>query len=131
MSVLQQAPTGDRLAAVTRDLARPRGGKPPYGYRARGGQLIPHPGEQAIIAAALDMRADGLTLRAIGARLDRLGYTTRQGRPWQPSAVASLLHQAALDDTHTAPTRPPAGTVTSPTNGAQLHGRQKGGNNHH
>ena len=100
------------------------GGRPPYGFRFRNGKLIPHADEQAVIAAAEDMRADGLSLRAIGARLDRLGYATRYGRPWHPGSVASLLHQAALAAERARRSTPAsAGPLSSPTITAPNPGR--------
>ena len=38
-----------------------------------------------------ELRAAGLTLRAIAGRLDREGHTTRTGRPWNPVQVGRVL----------------------------------------
>jgi DNA invertase Pin-like site-specific DNA recombinase len=88
-------------------------------YKARGGTLggarPEHPGltrearlegtRAASVAAAIGkrsayedllpevmgMRTAGLSLRAIARRLDADGYTTRQGKPWNPQQVARVL----------------------------------------
>ena len=52
----------------------------------------------AIAARALPMaeslRADGLTLRQIAARLNQSGVATARGGRWQPQQVANLLRRA-------------------------------------
>jgi DNA invertase Pin-like site-specific DNA recombinase len=88
-------------------------------YKARGGTLggarPEHPGltrearlegtRAASLAAAMgkrsayedllpeviEMRTAGLSLRAIARRLDEDGYTTRQGKAWNPQQVARVL----------------------------------------
>ena len=38
-------------------------------------------------------KAEGLSLRAIAAKLNAEGHTTRRGRPWNPVQVARVLGQ--------------------------------------
>ena len=38
-----------------------------------------------------ELRAEGLSLRVIAARLNEGGHTTRGGRPWNPMQVARVL----------------------------------------
>jgi hypothetical protein len=38
-----------------------------------------------------DLKAEGLSLRAIAARLNDMGETTRLGRPWNPMQVSRVL----------------------------------------
>ena len=92
-------------------------------YRARGGllgaarpegrRLTPELGakgrararevQRAAVAAAYadlagelaGLRADGLSLRAIAARLNADGHTTRRGKPWNPVQVARVLGRAS------------------------------------
>ena len=40
------------------------------------------------------LKADGLSLRAIAAKLNAGGHTTRQKRPWNPVQVARVLRRA-------------------------------------
>jgi DNA invertase Pin-like site-specific DNA recombinase len=69
------------------------GGEPPYGWQlaADGVHLDPHPDEQAIVREALELKAAGLSLRTIGARLAARGILPRQGRAWNPKTVRDLL----------------------------------------
>jgi recombinase len=53
--------------------------------------VAPHPDEQAIIREALELKAAGLSLRTIGARLAAGGLLPRQGSAWHPKTVRDLL----------------------------------------
>ena len=92
-------------------------------YRARGGllgaarpdgrRLTPELGvkgrararevQRAAVAAAYadladdlaTLRAEGLSLRTIAARLNADGHTTRRGQPWNPVQVARVLGRAS------------------------------------
>ncbi|HZV26219.1 MAG TPA: recombinase family protein [Acidothermaceae bacterium] len=68
------------------------GGRPPYGYRAAGGELVPDEGEQAIIARARTLAAGGRSLREIAAVLEDSGVRPRTvGARWHPRTVRALL----------------------------------------
>ena len=69
------------------------GGEPPYGWRlaADGVHLDPHTDEQAIVREALELSAEGLSLRKIGAPLAARGLLPRQGKAWNPKTVRDLL----------------------------------------
>jgi DNA invertase Pin-like site-specific DNA recombinase len=62
---------------------------------ARGGGRAAHERADAAYADLAAMlavlRAEGLSLRAIAARLNEEGHTTRGGRPWNPVQVARVL----------------------------------------
>ena len=51
----------------------------PYGWRAEGGRLVPCDPEQRIIARVTELRAAGLSVRAIAAGLAMEGVETRSG----------------------------------------------------
>jgi DNA invertase Pin-like site-specific DNA recombinase len=90
---------GERTAeamAYKRQQREYTGGEPPYGWRlaADGIHLDPHRAEQAIIGEALALKAAGLSLRKIGARLAARGLLPRQGRSWNPKTVRDLLQAA-------------------------------------
>lgn len=70
------------------------GGIPPYGWRAEGGALVKDESEQAVRRRIQRMRRRGLSLRAIGAELDRAGVATRRGGQWHANAVARALRRA-------------------------------------
>jgi putative DNA-invertase from lambdoid prophage Rac len=79
----------DAVAEVERDMARERlaivkadkrqlgrylGGSRPFGFKADAeGRLIEDPAEQAVIGQMKAMRAEGMSLRAIAARLAEAG----------------------------------------------------------
>ncbi len=47
-----------------------------------------------LLPSIMALKADGLSLRAIAAKLTEAGHTTRRGRPWNPVQVASVLERA-------------------------------------
>lgn len=68
------------------------GGKPRYGYRAEGGDLIPDETEQAVIIRVGALRDQGKSLREIAAVLDSEGVQPRTaGAKWHPATVSGLL----------------------------------------
>jgi DNA invertase Pin-like site-specific DNA recombinase len=69
------------------------GGRPPYGYAAAGGHLLPRPEEQAVIARAKDLRRGGGSLRAICSSLEAEGFHPRSGSQWHPVQVSRMLDE--------------------------------------
>lgn len=74
-----------------------RVGEIPYGYRLApdGIHLVEHEAEQEVISAVLEYRTAGLTYRAIAERLERRGFTNREGRPFHPQTVSNIFKAAA------------------------------------
>ena len=72
-----------------------RVGSIPYGYRVDGDgkTLIPDATEQEILAHVRQLEADGLSLRAIAARLEAAGYRSR-GNGWHPQTIKNILAAA-------------------------------------
>lgn len=73
---LERDQTRERVTTVKRDQkARGRylGGKVPFGFRLEGGELVPEPGEQAMIGRIRRLSGQGLSLRAIQAELNKRG----------------------------------------------------------
>jgi DNA invertase Pin-like site-specific DNA recombinase len=70
-------------------------GEVPMGFRRNGKALETDPREAEVVAAVCELRAAGMTLRAIGAELARLGYSTRKGGPIQTTQVARILAREA------------------------------------
>jgi len=70
-----------------------RVGAVPYGWAldVDGVHLAPFAAEQKAISLAAELRAAGLSLRKVGAELQRRGILTRNGRPWQAQQVKGLL----------------------------------------
>lgn len=89
---------GERTSAALRHMADQGayiGGAVPFGYRlGPDGRLTEHADEQAVIREAHALRAEGLSLRAVAARLHVGGFRTRSGRTFAPVQVARMLTAA-------------------------------------
>jgi hypothetical protein len=53
--------------------------------------LVENPFEKQIIITALDMIVEDCPLSQIADELNRRGYKTREGKPWTPSVLFTLL----------------------------------------
>lgn len=64
----------------------------PYGYETAedGKTLVENEAEQAVIRLVRKLRAEGLSLRKIGARLTELGHHPRKGGAWPPQTISNL-----------------------------------------
>jgi DNA invertase Pin-like site-specific DNA recombinase len=85
-------------AALAAKAARgERAGGVPYGYRlaADGVRLEADAAEQAVLAEVRELRAAGLSHRAIVAELGGRGLISRAGRPFEQTQVARMLARAA------------------------------------
>lgn len=89
---------GERTAAAMQHMraeGRYTGGKAPYGYRlADDGALVPDEHEQNVIASARELRAAGLSLRAVASTLAERGLTARSGRALGAQAIAAMVGDA-------------------------------------
>ena len=83
-------------------------GSPPYGHRADGGRLVPIPDEQAVLDRIRQMRAEGASLRVIGATLSAEGFSPRPSKlrrhdGWAPETLRRIV--ARLDPPNQQPER--------------------------
>ena len=84
------------------------GGGPPYGWAAVRGDLVKIPDEQSVIRRMRKMRADGMSLRQIGAALEAQGYRSRAPHgKWRPGTISDILARVEL-------TRPPVKNGADP-----------------
>jgi DNA invertase Pin-like site-specific DNA recombinase len=69
--------------------------QPPYGWRlsADGNHIEPEPREQATVALARRLRRSGMSLRRIGHRLAKRGYTPRTAKYWHPQTITSITRE--------------------------------------
>lgn len=86
---------GERTSAAMLDMRARRlytGGPVRYGYRvaADGASLVVDEPEQAVLRAVRDLRASGLSLRAVAAALAERGMLTRSGTPFAASGISRL-----------------------------------------
>jgi Recombinase len=65
----------------------------PYGLRVSDDctGLVESQAERQIIITALDMIVEDCPLSQVADELNRRGHTTREGNPWTPSALFTLL----------------------------------------
>ena len=65
----------------------------PYGLRVADdcSGLVESQAERQIIITALDMIVEDRPLSQVAEELNRRGHTTRDGQPWTPSALFTLL----------------------------------------
>jgi DNA invertase Pin-like site-specific DNA recombinase len=80
--------------AVRRARGQPTS-HPPWGTRVEGGRLVSEPREAEVAARVAALRAQGLTVRAIHARLLAEGVVGRRGRPLAVSSVGVLVQRCA------------------------------------
>jgi hypothetical protein len=61
------------------------------------GELVKIPGEQLGIRAILKMRDNGMSLRAIGARLEEMGVPSRAAhKKWRPDTIRVIVERERL-----------------------------------
>lgn len=101
------------------DMGGYTGGRPPYGWRAREGELEPSPPEQAVVKRIRRLYHDGLSIRAIAAELnaDGIGRADRGGQ-WQFEQVRRVLIRAGdLVPSSTTHKRSSPGSLPPPAPG--------------
>lgn len=79
--------------AVIRARGQKTGGGVPYGYRVDvdGRTLVAVDSEQATIARARQLAAEGHALRAVAAQLAAVGHVSRSGRAFAAAQVSRML----------------------------------------
>lgn len=85
---------GERTAAAMAHKAAQGdycGGDAPYGFEVVDGRLVAVESEQAVLAAAREARAAGLSLRAVARVLAERGFRTRTGGTFAAQQVARLV----------------------------------------
>ena len=66
-------------------------GAPPYGYRRDDAGLVEDTAEQGVLRVVRELRAAGLSQRAIVAELAKRGLVSRVGRSFQATQIARML----------------------------------------
>jgi DNA invertase Pin-like site-specific DNA recombinase len=71
-------------------------GHAPFGWDfGPKGRLVENAREQEVIARMRQMRAEGMSYRSIGVRLDTEGILPKRGRRWIHTTVKSILSRDA------------------------------------
>jgi hypothetical protein len=80
-----------------REAGEYTGGAVRYGFRlaADGRTLEADEAEQAVVTVAVELRAAGLSLRAVGDALAARGLMPRTGKRWHAETVKAVLAVAA------------------------------------
>jgi hypothetical protein len=83
----------ERDAAAAQPKAQSWSEDIPYGLRASDdtATLVENPAEIQSIILALDMIVDDLPLSQIAAEMNSRGHRMRNGQPWTPTALFTLL----------------------------------------
>jgi hypothetical protein len=97
----ERAAAGWRLAAIEweRDIPNDASETPawsediPYGMQVSsdGSRLIENQSETEIVILALDMIVEDCPLSQVSSEMNRRGYRMRDGNPWTPTALFTLL----------------------------------------
>lgn len=77
--------------AVARSQGRFVGGRTRYGFKKVGGEVVPHPKEQAMIARLKELRGTGMPFSQIGDMLRREGMRPRNGKHWQETQLKRMV----------------------------------------
>ncbi|MCW2671787.1 MAG: resolvase [Frankiales bacterium] len=83
-----------RLAAGRRRKAELGGyafGSPPFGYRAEGKALVPHPDEYPALLRIRELHESGKSLRGIAATLTAEGHRPKRSTRWHTESLRQIL----------------------------------------
>ena len=69
------------------------GGRPPFGWRAEGKELVPEPREQEAIVLVRQLAEEGLSSRQIAARLEQAGFRPKVGEYWSSVQVLRIIQR--------------------------------------
>lgn len=99
VSQWEREANGERVKAAlsVKKAAGERVGTIPFGYTLAddGIALIENAGEQNTLKIIRKLRADGLSLRKIGAELDKRGIATKKGGKWAAATIKNLCEATA------------------------------------
>ncbi len=63
-----------------------------FGYRKHACKVVTHMGEQQVIAAIKDLRAEGMTMRQIAQRMTVLKIPSKNGKlKWHPMMIKRII----------------------------------------
>ena len=81
-----------KAALAAKSARGERVGSIPYGYTVAedGKTLIDNPVEKTVVVRIRSLRAAGVSLRKIGAKLLEEGLTPRKGGQWRPNTILDL-----------------------------------------
>jgi DNA invertase Pin-like site-specific DNA recombinase len=81
-----------KAALAVKKARGERVGGIPYGWRlGQDGKLVEDEREQEAVALARRLRAEGASLRGVGAGLDEAGFRPRNGKQWHVAVLARIV----------------------------------------
>ena len=80
-----------KAALAVKKARGERVGGIPYGYRDEDGQLVEDEHEQTAVELARKLRAEGKSLRGVGAGLEEAGFRPRSGKQWHVAVISRLV----------------------------------------
>jgi DNA invertase Pin-like site-specific DNA recombinase len=98
IAAYERAVIRGRLASARRlkaERGEYAGGRPPFGYAAASGTLIPVPEEQRVLRRIAELRREGCSLERICARLAEEGLKPRYAERWHPWQISKLLRRVS------------------------------------
>jgi DNA invertase Pin-like site-specific DNA recombinase len=72
-------------------------GRPPFGWKAQGKELVEDPAEQVVLARIAELRQGGASLRQIGAQLEVDGHRPRGGARWHPNVLSRIVDRMEVE----------------------------------
>jgi DNA invertase Pin-like site-specific DNA recombinase len=86
-----------RMAIGKKKQAGERVGEIPFGYQlaADSVMLVECEKEQAVIQTIQSLREQGLSLRAIAAKLDSAGLAAKKAKRWNALTISNILKRVA------------------------------------
>lgn len=73
------------------------GGRPPFGWTAQDGELVPDEVEQEVIRRIAKLDRNGLNIRQICVVLQAEHHLTKDGARWHPGSVKRILDRLKTD----------------------------------
>ena len=89
INIAKRTNSGRRIKARAGGYA---GGRAPYGYKVKDGQLALDEREAEIVRIVFEKREKGATLQDIADWLNDHGYQSRSGKRFYPSQIRSILN---------------------------------------
>ncbi len=80
-----------KAALAVKKAKGERVGGVPYGYRLEDERVVEDEAEQATVARARELRAEGKSLRAIGRNLVAEGHAPRNAKRWHVQVLKRLV----------------------------------------
>jgi DNA invertase Pin-like site-specific DNA recombinase len=90
--------------AVKRERGGFLGGRPPYGFKVEGRELVDNPEEGKIVQLVGRLHLQGKSLREIIAALEAKELTPREGGRWHPNTVRRIAAQTPVPAGRPLPT---------------------------